>query len=660
MSRVAFVDIDECLVDEYGNYNDNLITRLQYYEEVWLMTGRTSTEMLSWKLNANYKNRLICNVIAKLKERGINVSGISLPYDHVHKIKPGNGYANSRLKKAEQEINNDTEDKFIPALRQCLDQDVSLNLTMAEDTTKSGQSLHLFNHLTFNPLTNKHDKKINVTFFDDKLENLESVKQALHPNCTKFTSEQINISFDIAEWFLRKNKNKKPSPAEINKFKNDIQHLNQEEKAILLHTTMKSTKNVEGLLPVFHELGTDFGYIEQVPFQNTPLIWAIANANNKAALEFLKFAEAKNIDFGINQQSYLGDTALHLATAKDYIDKSFHLDAVESNLNIVKELIRLGANPNIIDNNGYTALDLAALRSNEGMMVEILKSRAITKDTITNTLELIKSANYTHEFASQTIHKISGEAFRPIPSKDIFVQNKSGLEGLLTAKLVEMEDEIVLNQPRDSLANSAIENFRASPPPNRQPLRPSVPITQPLPPQQPPATARQTNSSFISTPVIFSEQPQKFLPVQQSEEYSLPPLEPSFDRASSTPAAQALPKPIISPQPLPQNLPPQTEKKVTAEEAEIAEAKATRQKIMDWYLDKTAKVKIPTQAVNKWINIPIEKQYQARDEARAEEKAAKIQAEKAAARPNTTVRPATMSQTGLAAPSQLPKISTTR
>jgi ankyrin repeat protein len=123
-------------------------------------------------------------------------------------------------------------------------------------------------------------------------------------------------------------------------------------------------------------------------FDNTPLLWAIANAKNKFASELLD----KNIDLDINFKSNrFNNTALHLAVAKGYTNlDSDGKEVGVTNSALVKKLIAKGANPNIKTQDGqegYTALDIAVLRCSQEMVEAILESPSLGMETIINALE---------------------------------------------------------------------------------------------------------------------------------------------------------------------------------------------------------------------------------------------------------------------------------
>ncbi|PWU14239.1 MAG: hypothetical protein C5B45_04645 [Chlamydiae bacterium] len=108
---------------------------------------------------------------------------------------------------------------------------------------------------------------------------------------------------------------------------------------------------------------------------NTGLIWAIANACNTNALLILQ-----NLRPGpyLDIQCLLHqNTALHLAIAKGYKDRSKHGQQLEvSNLKLIETLLQLKANPNLQTKEGYTPLHLACVRRDYAMISALVKAGA--------------------------------------------------------------------------------------------------------------------------------------------------------------------------------------------------------------------------------------------------------------------------------------------
>ena len=135
---------------------------------------------------------------------------------------------------------------------------------------------------------------------------------------------------------------------------------------------------------------------------NTPLVLAIANANNSIAMEILevgnKMQHKPNLDLLCN-----GKSAIHLAIAKKYKDIPFddqYQPLKYSNFQLVKKLVECGANVNIQDSNGNTPLHLAYLRRNQEM-IKFLEDNGADKNC----------ENHNGEFPSDMSDKSYDEAF---------------------------------------------------------------------------------------------------------------------------------------------------------------------------------------------------------------------------------------------------------
>lgn len=120
-------------------------------------------------------------------------------------------------------------------------------------------------------------------------------------------------------------------------------------------------------------LSQDLNYALQDFFGNTPLMWAIANANNGAALMIIKNADSGALNVQCKQQN----TALHLAVGKGYTTHS--RDGAQlpcSNLQLIDIMILKNVNVNLRNKEGNTPLHLACLRRDQGMIEALLKAGA--------------------------------------------------------------------------------------------------------------------------------------------------------------------------------------------------------------------------------------------------------------------------------------------
>lgn len=110
---------------------------------------------------------------------------------------------------------------------------------------------------------------------------------------------------------------------------------------------------------------------EQDPIGNTPLMWAVANAQTQEALRYID----AGAELGI-QDTFIRNTALHLAVAKGWnhvdTEKNDHLPLSHVTL----ALLQHGANTNIQDKNGNTPLHIAVVRRDIEAIDALLKHGA--------------------------------------------------------------------------------------------------------------------------------------------------------------------------------------------------------------------------------------------------------------------------------------------
>jgi ankyrin repeat protein len=164
---------------------------------------------------------------------------------------------------------------------------------------------------------------------------------------------------------------------------------------LVLHRVL--LKNVsENFYKVLQDHGVK-NFAPRIPQDgNTPILWATANAHNLSVINFLKFCHANGLDAGINLQDFypeLGNTVLHLAVAKDYLDKDSSDNPTDaSNLELVKTLIACGADPNIKNAyHAYTALDIAVFKGSKEMVEEICNSSKLTAETIERSMQWLRA-----------------------------------------------------------------------------------------------------------------------------------------------------------------------------------------------------------------------------------------------------------------------------
>jgi hypothetical protein len=180
-------------------------------------------------------------------------------------------------------------------------------------------------------------------------------------------------------------------------------------------------------------------------FDNTPLLWAIANAKNKFASELLD----KNIDLDINFKSNrFNNTALHLAVAKGYTNlDSDGKEVGVTNSALVKKLIAKGANPNIKTQDGqegYTALDIAVLRCSQEMVEAILESPSLDMETIINALETFQKVQKIVE--KNLLLKEICTPIKELDDSDISPENQAAIKLKLEKKLNELRKKITIKR----------------------------------------------------------------------------------------------------------------------------------------------------------------------------------------------------------------------
>ena len=177
-------------------------------------------------------------------------------------------------------------------------------------------------------------------------------------------------------------------------------------------------------------------------FDNTPLLWAIANAKNEFASQLLSKVEDLDINF---KSERFCNTALHIAVAKDYgdIDSDSHKVGIP-NHQLVGELISKGANPNIKTQDGYSALDIAVLRGSQQMCKEILASKLLEDDTISKALGHLEEQRDLDE--TNRLLKTICDPIKAVKDKDISSENKEAIKKILNDKLQELAPAISLKK----------------------------------------------------------------------------------------------------------------------------------------------------------------------------------------------------------------------
>jgi hypothetical protein len=179
-TNVALIDIDNCFVsNDTSEINLELIQHLKSkrYHKIWFFSGRNGND--SWqhvlkrgKPHPDWKNQLICNLLKQCQEQGIHIDGVSLPYDHVFKCEPGQGYKTYRLAELESKLDKAKGDagELMSAIQNTTaktDEEMCLQLALSGDYSKEGQARYLLASFDTHTMT--------IDYFDDKKDNLEAV-----------------------------------------------------------------------------------------------------------------------------------------------------------------------------------------------------------------------------------------------------------------------------------------------------------------------------------------------------------------------------------------------------------------------------------------------------------------------------------------------------
>jgi len=179
--------------------------------------------------------------------------------------------------------------------------------------------------------------------------------------------------------------------------KDHVHELNQymygiSNNGTILHYLAKIGRPL-ALIPILARYNIDFS-IQDTSFNNTALIWAIANAHNDMAMEIIKFSSADSL----NCQSKHKNTALHLIVGKGYDACNADGRALRyPNYTLLMSIIERGANVNAQDQNGNTPLHLACVRHDAAMIDYLLAhgaNRNITNNAGRTPVNLIESMDY--------------------------------------------------------------------------------------------------------------------------------------------------------------------------------------------------------------------------------------------------------------------------
>lgn len=133
-------------------------------------------------------------------------------------------------------------------------------------------------------------------------------------------------------------------------------------------------------LSLVKEMKPDNYSMQDAGNENTPIIWAIANANNAIANEMIQRGPKKKSgeEFWLDLQCNRGNSPLHLAVGKGY--KEISRDGQKltvSNYALVEAMLKKGANPNLANAKGNTPLHLACTRRDAPMIALLLSYGAL-------------------------------------------------------------------------------------------------------------------------------------------------------------------------------------------------------------------------------------------------------------------------------------------
>lgn len=186
---------------------------------------------------------------------------------------------------------------------------------------------------------------------------------------------------------------------------------------------------------IFAEFNADFSLQDDTPFKNTPLHWAIANANNGTALAIIEHAPHTVL----NMQCIGGNTPLHLAIAKGYTDCSSQGDRLEcSNFELTRALIEKGARldianfakKNLSSSGGNTPLHLACARRDLPTMRLLIQNHVKLKIRNNSGKTALDLIDLTYEEASNLIRDTVSPFLLP---KELFDKSLQEAREILAA-----------------------------------------------------------------------------------------------------------------------------------------------------------------------------------------------------------------------------------
>lgn len=124
-------------------------------------------------------------------------------------------------------------------------------------------------------------------------------------------------------------------------------------------------------------------------YGNTPLIWAIAQGSHAIVAKLLDMSEKHNWSLFLDQCSDVkltpGNSALILLVAKGYSKRTGGYDPWNVGKNtawvLAERMLALGANPNLANVFGYSAIDYAVARADKEMIKILINNKAKCENT---------------------------------------------------------------------------------------------------------------------------------------------------------------------------------------------------------------------------------------------------------------------------------------